>query len=56
MNVFYSFRHGSRDDSRDYAKRQFTCFRKEPLFRWLDVDLHDHEVAFDIIQKDSEAI
>lgn len=42
--------------TRHYAKRQFTWFRKEPLFRWLDVDLHDHEVAFDIIQKDYEAI
>lgn len=42
--------------TRHYAKRQFTWFRKEPLFRWLDVDLHDHEVAFDIIQKDYEKL
>lgn len=42
--------------TRHYAKRQFTWFRKEPLFRWLDVDMHDPEVVFDIIQKDYEAI
>lgn len=42
--------------TRHYAKRQFTWFRKEPLFRWLDVDLHDHEIAFDIIKKDYELL
>jgi tRNA dimethylallyltransferase len=42
--------------TRHYAKRQFTWFRKEPLFRWLDVDLHDHEVIFDIIKKDYELL
>lgn len=42
--------------TRQYAKRQFTWFRKEPLFRWLDVDLHDHEVIFDIIKKDYETL
>ena len=41
--------------TRHYAKRQFTWFRKEPLFRWLDVDLHDHEMVFDIIKKDAVA-
>lgn len=40
--------------SRNYAKRQFTWFRKEPLFRWLDLDLHDREVAIDMIRKDYE--
>lgn len=42
--------------TRHYAKRQFTWFRKEPLFRWLDVDLHDHEMVFDIIKKDYEML
>lgn len=42
--------------TRHYAKRQFTWFRKEPLFRWLDVDMHDPEVVFDIIQKDYEML
>lgn len=31
--------------SRRYAKRQFTWFRKEPLFTWIDLDLYEpHEV------------
>jgi len=38
--------------SRNYAKKQFTWFRREPLFRWLDLDLHDTEVAIDMIRKD----
>lgn len=42
--------------TRHYAKRQFTWFRKEPLFRWLDVDLHDHEIAFEMIKNDYEAL
>jgi tRNA dimethylallyltransferase len=40
--------------SRHYAKRQTTWFRKEPLFRWLDLDLHDPEVVMDIIRQDYE--
>ncbi len=40
--------------SRHYAKRQFTWFRREPLFRWLDLDLHDPEVAREIIRRDYE--
>lgn len=38
--------------SRNYAKRQFTWFRKEPEFRWLDLDVHDKEIAADIIIQD----
>ena len=38
--------------SRKYAKRQFTWFRKEPLFRWLDLDMHDTEVALDMVYQD----
>ncbi len=38
--------------SRRYAKRQFTWFRSEPLFRWLDIELHDPEIALDIIAQD----
>lgn len=41
--------------SRNYAKRQFTWFRREPLFRWLDMDLHDPEVLLDIIHQEYEA-
>lgn len=40
--------------SRHYAKRQFTWFRKEPIFHWLDLDLHDPETAVDIILRDYE--
>lgn len=42
--------------TRNYAKRQFTWFRKEPVFKWLDVDLHDPEIVFDIIKKDYESL
>lgn len=35
--------------SRQYAKRQFTWFRKEPLFHWLNVDVHDLEIAAEMI-------
>ncbi|MCC5831437.1 MAG: tRNA (adenosine(37)-N6)-dimethylallyltransferase MiaA [Chlamydiales bacterium] len=38
--------------SRQYAKRQFTWFRKEPLFPWLNVDLHDLEIAADMIAQE----
>jgi tRNA dimethylallyltransferase len=39
--------------SHDYAKRQLTWFRnKEPDFRWLDIEMHDTEVAIDMIQQD----
>lgn len=41
--------------SRQYAKRQFTWFRQEPLFRWLDLDMHDPEVALEIIRQDYES-
>lgn len=40
--------------SRRYAKRQFTWFRQEPLFQWLDLDLHDFETAVDIVRQDYE--
>lgn len=40
--------------SRQYAKRQLTWFRKEGIFRWLDLDLHDPEVVMDIIKQDYE--
>ncbi len=42
--------------SRKYVKRQFTWFRQEPLFRWLDLDLHDTEIAIDMIRQDYEIV
>lgn len=50
-NFINEFMRGSRK----YAKRQFTWFRKEPLFRWLDLELHDPEVAREMIRQDYEA-
>lgn len=44
-NFVASFKQASRN----YAKRQFTWFRREPLFRWLDLDLHDPEVALEMV-------
>ena len=41
--------------SRHYAKRQYTWFRQEPTFRWLDLDLHDPETVADIITRDYES-
>ncbi|MEC7840307.1 MAG: tRNA (adenosine(37)-N6)-dimethylallyltransferase MiaA [Chlamydiota bacterium] len=38
--------------SRNYAKRQFTWFRREKAFRWLDLDLHDYEVAMEMVIQD----
>lgn len=38
--------------SRNYAKRQYTWFRREPAFRWLDLDAHDPEVALEIVERD----
>lgn len=40
--------------SRRYAKRQFTWFRKEPLFRWLDVSNLSADAAAEIILQDFE--
>lgn len=38
--------------SRHYAKRQFTWFKKEPLFHWLNVDIHDPEIAAEMIAQE----
>ena len=41
--------------SRQYAKRQFTWFKKEPIFQWLDVDTHDLEIAAEMIAKEFQS-
>ncbi|NGX57368.1 MAG: tRNA dimethylallyltransferase [Chlamydiae bacterium] len=41
--------------SRRYAKRQLTWFRRESLFNWLDLDLHDPETAMDLILNDLDS-
>lgn len=40
--------------SRRYAKRQFTWFRKEPLFRWIDIENMSMEHAVEMIIQDFE--
>ncbi len=40
--------------SRRYAKRQFTWFRQEPLFRWLNLDSIDIDHAMEWIIQDYE--
>lgn len=40
--------------SKHYAKRQFTWFRKEPLFRWLDLSQITPERALELIIQDFE--
>lgn len=40
--------------SRNYAKRQFTWFRREPLFRWLDLSQSSLEHIAEIIIQDFE--
>lgn len=49
------FMDAFKQASRNYAKRQFTWFKKEPLFRWLDLDMHDIEVAQEMIRQDLES-
>jgi len=52
---YVNFVNSFKQATRNYAKRQCTWFRKESLFRWLDVDLHDPEIVFDMIIKDYES-
>jgi tRNA dimethylallyltransferase len=40
--------------SRHYSKRQFTWFRKEPLFRWLNIEEHPPERLKELILQDFE--
>lgn len=42
--------------SRRYAKRQFTWFKEEPLFPWVDIDKHEPEAVLDMIQKNFESL
>lgn len=51
---FNRFVEAFKQASRHYAKRQFTWFRREPLFRWLDLDMHDPETALEMIRQDYE--
>ena len=52
---YYQFVDSFQKASRNYAKRQHTWFGKEPMFNWIDMDLHDAEVIMDLISKDYDA-
>ncbi len=41
--------------SRRYAKRQFTWFRKQPIFHWLNLDAYKMEDVIDTIVNDFES-
>lgn len=41
--------------SKRYAKRQFTWFRKEPIFRWLDLGVYERSRAVELILHDFES-
>ena len=43
-----------KKSSRRYAKRQFTWFRREPLFHWVDLDVYGYQKAFEMIVQDYE--
>ncbi len=49
---YEEFKQHFKRATRRYAKRQFTWFRKETEFKWLDLDLHDNEIAADLISRD----
>lgn len=38
--------------SRRFAKRQFTWFRKEPLFRWVDLSKHGFQKTLELMLQD----
>ena len=54
-NEYKKFVRTFKTASRQYAKRQFTWFRKEPLFHWLNVDVHDLEIAAEMIAQEFNA-
>ncbi len=54
-NEYKKFVKKFKTASRQYAKRQFTWFRKEPLFHWLNVDVHDLEIAAEMIAQEFNA-
>ena len=48
------FMKAFKQASRRYAKRQFTWFKKEPLFQWLDVSEMELDTVVEIILQDYE--
>lgn len=50
------FINSFKQASRHYVKRQFTWFRREPLFAWLDAEVHEAEVLVDLMARDLKFI
>lgn len=51
---FQNFEASFKKASRQYSKRQFTWFRKEPQFRWLNIDEHPIDRLKELILQDFE--
>lgn len=51
-NDYEQFMTAFKRASRRYAKRQFTWFRKEPLFHWLDISRISTEQAAELILRE----
>ena len=51
---FERFVHDFKRASRQYAKRQFTWFRKEKDFRWIDLSQYSADHAAELIMQDYE--
>lgn len=51
---FESFKTKFKKATRQFAKRQFTWFRKEPLFRWLNTSENSEERIKELILQDFE--
>jgi len=56
MDDYQQFLEEFKKASRQYAKKQFTWFRKEPIYRWLDIDMHDMETAVQMVVNDYKSI
>ncbi|HSX13005.1 MAG TPA: tRNA (adenosine(37)-N6)-dimethylallyltransferase MiaA [Chlamydiales bacterium] len=51
---FEEFKTKFKKATRHFAKRQFTWFRKEPMFRWLDINEYTPDRLKEIILQDYE--
>ena len=51
---FLEFMRKFKQASKRYAKRQFTWFQNEKMFRWLDLSIHDIEYVKEVILQDFE--
>ncbi|MBY0528863.1 MAG: tRNA (adenosine(37)-N6)-dimethylallyltransferase MiaA [Rhabdochlamydiaceae bacterium] len=54
QEAWMRFVHEFKQASRRYAKRQFTWFRKEPLFRWLNIENTPLDTIAEVIIQDYE--